>query len=95
MKLPELKKMYYFMDESGDPVFFDKKGNDLVANGKSSRIFLVGYMECESPNKIYKALEKIRYEIQYKKNKSFKQLGGFRRARHGACFHRSRTLISK
>jgi hypothetical protein len=64
MKLSESRKMYYYVDESGDPVFFDKKGNDLVKIGKASRVFIAGYMECEKPNLIHKALEKIRLEIK-------------------------------
>ncbi len=64
MKTVEMGKMYYYVDESGDTVFFDKKGIDLVKTGKASRVFIVGFLECKNPNVIHKALEKIRNDLQ-------------------------------
>lgn len=56
--------MYFYVDESGDTVFFDKSGNDLLQTGKVSRIFIVGYLECENPNEIFRTLETIRSNIK-------------------------------
>lgn len=64
MKEAENSKAYLFVDESGDPVFFDKHGNDLVANGKSSSIFMVGFMQTEKPNEMHKQLTALRRELE-------------------------------
>ena len=58
------KKMYYYVDESGDTTFFNKRGKNLLNSGDVSRVFIVGYLETEEPNKIHKELEKIRNEIR-------------------------------
>lgn len=63
MKKTLAKKVYYFVDESGDSVFFDKNGKDLVKIGKVSNVFILGYMECDNPNSIHKSLDNIRKEI--------------------------------
>ena len=64
MKETEKSKVYLYVDESGDPVFFDKRGNDLVASGKSSDIFMVGFMQTENPNEIHKKLVNLRRELE-------------------------------
>lgn len=64
MKKTEQKKTYFYVDESGDTVFFDRHGNDLVASGVASRVFIVGYYETTDPNDIHKRLESIRVEIR-------------------------------
>ena len=45
-------------------LFFNKRGKNLLNSGDVSRVFIVGYLETEEPNKIHKELEKIRNEIR-------------------------------
>ena len=64
MKEIENKKMYYFVDESGDPNFFNKKGEDLVKKGNVSKVFILGYLEIDSINVISKIIQNIKNEIK-------------------------------
>lgn len=63
MKNPLNKKIYYYVDESGDPVFFNRKGKDLVKSGDSSPVFIVGYLEAEEPKSISKAINTLREDV--------------------------------
>ncbi|MCF7929728.1 MAG: DUF3800 domain-containing protein [Spirochaetales bacterium] len=64
MKKQENKKMYYFVDESGDPNFLGKGKVDLVKTGKSSKYFIVGYAEIEDINALTKQFTQLRNEIR-------------------------------
>ncbi len=63
MKDTQDKKMYCFVDESGDPVFFNKKGKDLVQSGESSSIFIVGFVEIANPSAVNKIFAQLHNEI--------------------------------
>jgi len=43
-------QLYYFVDEAGDPTFYNKYGNNIVglANG-SSKILLLGFIRTDKP----------------------------------------------
>lgn len=56
-------KMYFFVDESGDPTILGRKGRNLMAEGKASKTFMVGYVETSDPAKISKSLEELRAEL--------------------------------
>jgi hypothetical protein len=56
-------KMYFYVDESGDPNILGRKGKDLMAEGKVSKTFIVGYVETSDPAKLSKALEVLRTEL--------------------------------
>lgn len=58
------KKLYYFIDESGDPTFFDAKGNCIVGTEGCSPILILGFIKTEKPEKIRKALSDLRKEIK-------------------------------
>lgn len=64
MKDADKRKVYCFVDESGDPIFFNKKGKDLVSSGDASPVFIVGYLEIEDPGMISKILNKLKEEIR-------------------------------
>lgn len=55
---------YYFVDESGDTIFFDRYGNWIVGeeNG-SSRILLMGFIRTTEPEYLRKKLKELHYEI--------------------------------
>ena len=63
MKETEAGKIYCFVDESGDPVFFNKKGKDLVKSGESSPVFIAGYFETKDNTAITRQLRYLREEI--------------------------------
>lgn len=56
---------YFFVDESGDTVFYNKKGKWMVGeeNG-SSPILLVGMIRTKEPEKIRRQMEYLRKEIE-------------------------------
>jgi hypothetical protein len=55
--------MYFFVDESGDTVFYNKKGVNLIKSGVASKVFMVGYLETDNTSTITKAVNNIRNEI--------------------------------
>lgn len=63
MKKTEDTKAFYYFDESGDPVVLGRKGENLVAIGKTSKVFIVGYLETKQPKEITKALKNLHTEI--------------------------------
>lgn len=63
MKTTEDIKMYYFFDEAGDPQILGRGGVNLVAEGKSSKVFSVGYLEVKDPKELRKGLIQLQQEI--------------------------------
>lgn len=63
MKKTEDIKMYYFFDEAGDPQILGRGGINLVVEGKSSKVFSVGYLEVKSPTEFRKGLLQLQQEI--------------------------------
>jgi len=45
MKEAQDLKMYFYVDESGDPTILAHKGKNLLAEGTVSKTFMVGYVE--------------------------------------------------
>jgi hypothetical protein len=64
MKEIEDKKKYFFVDESGDPNFFGKKGVDLIKQNKASKVFIVGYLETENIKSVSKIIYDLKSEIK-------------------------------
>ena len=54
---------YFFVDESGDPTFYDKYGNYIVGKDGCSRILILGFVTPIDPAAIRKALINVRAEI--------------------------------
>lgn len=63
MQEPEDIKMYFYVDESGDPTILGRKGRNLLAQGLVSKVFMVGYAETSDPTAIANALRGLRDEI--------------------------------
>ena len=59
MKKVQEKTTYFFVDESGDPTFYDRNGNHIVGNEGVSKILLLGFIKTEDPKPIRQALEKL------------------------------------
>lgn len=60
MKKKTIKKLYFFVDESGDPYFYDRNGNFIVGKEGCSQILLLGFIKTESPNILRKGIEEVR-----------------------------------
>jgi hypothetical protein len=56
-------KMFFFVDESGDPNIITRKGKNLLADGLVSKVFMVGYIETSDPKTIASSLRVLREEI--------------------------------
>jgi hypothetical protein len=56
-------KMYFYVDESGEPGILARKGKNLIDEGVASKTFIVGYVETADPSSITKRLTALRKEI--------------------------------
>ena len=63
MKKPIDSKHWYFVDETGDPVFYNKHGNLIVGQEGCSPILGLGFIETDSPNLLRKALAELHTQI--------------------------------
>jgi hypothetical protein len=63
MQEPEDLRMFFYVDESGDPTILGRKGRNLLAEGLVSKVFMVGYVETANPKIITDALSALRAEI--------------------------------
>ncbi|MFD3164862.1 DUF3800 domain-containing protein [Herpetosiphon sp. NSE202] len=43
---------YFFVDESGDPTFYDKRGNLIVGEQGCSKILLLGFIKTDDPARL-------------------------------------------
>ncbi len=56
MKQAQPGSTWFFVDESGDPTFYDKRGNLIVGNPGCSPILLLGFIETQNPQPIRQAV---------------------------------------
>ncbi len=63
MKKPLDTANYFFVDESGDPTFYDKTGNLIVGQGGCSPILILGFIEASNPVHIRRELGRLHKEI--------------------------------
>jgi hypothetical protein len=54
---------YYFVDEAGDSTLFDRKGNIIVGTEGCSRYFILGVVDIQQPEHLYRALEALRARL--------------------------------
>lgn len=64
MKQPTENPIFYFVDEAGDPVFYNAKGDMIVGSEGCSKILTIGYIRTTNPEPIRKALDNVRNEIR-------------------------------
>lgn len=55
---------YFFVDESGDPTFYDRQGKLIVGKEGISPILILGFIETKTPESIRSALESLRKQIE-------------------------------
>jgi len=54
---------YFFVDESGDPTFYDKRGNLIVGDEGCSDILILGFIETPNPHSLRQAILKLQTEV--------------------------------
>lgn len=64
MQQPDKCRRYFFVDESGDPTFFDRHGNCIVGNPGCSKYLMLGYIRTEEPVIVRKALSDLRKQLE-------------------------------
>lgn len=55
--------MYFFVDEAGDPTFYNKYGRFIVGEEGCSKILLLGLIRTEEPDSLRKAILSLKDEI--------------------------------
>jgi len=63
VKPPEAGHNYFFVDESGDPTFYDRHGNLIVGSSGCSPILILGFIETQAPQPLRHALLTLQQEI--------------------------------
>lgn len=63
MKTPAEGANWFFVDESGDPTFYDRNGNLIVGQAGCSPILILGFIETINPVPIRRALAELHTEI--------------------------------
>ena len=63
MKKPQSGSTWFFVDESGDPTFYDRKGNLIVGQPGCSPILVLGLIETQNPEPIRQAIRELQQEV--------------------------------
>jgi hypothetical protein len=63
MKKPQPGDTWFFVDESGDPVFYDRRGNLIVGQEGCSPLLLLGFVEIRNPDAARRAILDLQREI--------------------------------
>lgn len=63
MKRTQLGYSYFFVDESGDPVFYDRKGNLIAGQPGCSPILILGFIETQTPQQLRQKILALQKEI--------------------------------
>jgi hypothetical protein len=62
--MEENKALYFFVDESGDPTFFNKRGEYIVGQEGCSRILQIGFIRTTNPSPLRKTILSLHEEIK-------------------------------
>lgn len=63
MKKPQQGSNWLFVDESGDPTFYNRKGDLIVGNPGCSRILILGFIETQDPSTLRRNLLILHHNI--------------------------------
>lgn len=63
MKKTAEETRYYFVDESGDPVFYDDAGKLILGQPGVSPLLILGFIRTTNPQEIRQQLESLRKDI--------------------------------
>ena len=57
------KTEYFFVDEAGDPTFFDRNGKNIVGAEGCSKILILGFIRTNNPDDSRRAILDLHDEI--------------------------------
>ncbi len=63
MKKPRSGDNWFFVDESGDATFYDRKGNLIVGHPGCSPVLMLGFIETQDPDLLRKAVIDVQREV--------------------------------
>lgn len=63
MKNADSGDTWFFVDEAGDPTFYDRHGNLIVGQPGCSPILILGFIETQNPKSIRQALLTLQQEV--------------------------------
>lgn len=63
MKTDKLNRLYFFVDESGDPYFYDRYSNYIVGKDGCSNIMILGFIKTELPDLIREKIIQLKNDI--------------------------------
>ena len=63
MKKPLPGASWFFVDESGDPTFYDRQGNLIVGQAGCSPVLILGFVETQSPDSLREAVLQLQQEV--------------------------------
>ncbi len=63
MKKTQVASTWFFVDESGDPTFYDRQGNLIVGQSGCSPILILGFVETQNPAPIRQAILSLQQEV--------------------------------
>jgi len=69
---------YFFVDESGDPYFYDRFGNFIVGKEGCSKILILGFVKTEHPEILRKAIFRLRQKIS--QDEYLKEIPSFKKS---------------
>ncbi|GEM_PF-393360 len=64
VKEPKQERNHYFVDEAGDPNFFNKHKKVIVGDEGCSKVLLIGFIESANPKEIRKAVNGLLEELK-------------------------------
>ncbi|MHB0876280.1 MAG: hypothetical protein ACYC5O_09585 [Anaerolineae bacterium] len=63
MKRAKPGSCHFFVDEAGDPTFYDRDGSLIVGNEGCSRILILGFVQTEAPEAIRRAVMSLQADV--------------------------------
>jgi uncharacterized protein DUF3800 len=63
MKTPKSSETHFFVDEAGDPTFYNSKGRLIVGEGGCSRLLALGLIETQDPRAMRQAVLDLHREV--------------------------------
>ena len=63
MDLRTESKANYYFDEAGAPQILGHRGINLIEKGTACKVFMVGYLETQSPKEFTRELNALRQEL--------------------------------
>jgi hypothetical protein len=63
MKTPKNGETHFFVDEAGDPTFYNSRGRLIVGEGGCSRLLALGLIETQDPRSIRQAVLELHNEV--------------------------------